>query len=135
MLAAINFWDWGGLIVPPIAPPDLPPANEFFRPSWGARGNDYAPLTDEYWEHRAKVISIDRRNPSDIFNSEPRESAPRPFTSADSAALAALRAQRDAMAAQLLAAPNVAALKEGAARIRELDAAMAHLRPPRYQSA
>lgn len=125
------FWDWGGAPTPP--PPPLSDADiQTQQRGYGARGNDYRPMPEDYWHDRAKIIQVDKRDPSKVFEVPEMPGPPKVLNPAIAAQIDALTAHRSELAANLMSAPSVAELKTAAASIKQLDSQIAYLERKKY---
>jgi len=133
MLASnMFFWDWIGS--PTLPPPPLTDSQiQRQQRGYGSKGNDdYHPMPEDYWEDRKKVIQVDKRDPSKVFEVPEMPSGPKVLNHAVAAQLDELSSQRDQLTSQLRSVPTVKAMLSVAAEIRSLDRQISQLERKKF---
>lgn len=125
------FWDWDNLTPPPTSATAEVVVISDPR-GYGAKGNDYHPLPDDWWEDRAKIIKADKYQPSDVLTVKEKPQPPRPMDPATAAQISNLTSVRSTLSSRLLSLNTVDELKTMAGRIKELDSTIASLKKNRY---
>lgn len=101
---------------------------------WGSKGHDpYFPIPDEYWDERAKLIQVDKRDPSKVFEVPPMPEPPKVPDMPVVDYMLQLQDLRDRLTSNLMTLPDLSQIKVVAGRIHELDDALRELNAKKYK--
>lgn len=101
---------------------------------WGAKGrDDYYPLPDDYWEDRKKIIQVDTRDPSKVFEVPAMPEPPKVPDMPVVDHMLQLQDLRDRLTSSLMTLPDIGQIKVVAGRIHELDDVLRELNSKKYK--